>query len=174
MSPSKPSSIPKTSHPYSLIAVFTAARMTALRPGQSPPPVRIPMRWIVSDMAPPSLHHRQVAPAPVPPSGRVCHTTWCMLTHSNLRASPPEYCKALQYQPFPNAPSRPPGRALTTCLLSGHVITSASPKSRVAALGGLRRDRGHHGARATAGFASAVKRGYAHSNTTLIFLSRGT
>src|SRR6266699_538505 len=33
------------------MAVFTAARMTALRPGQSPPPVRIPIRCIVSDIA---------------------------------------------------------------------------------------------------------------------------
>jgi hypothetical protein len=55
MSPSKPSSIPNTSHPYSLMAVFTTARMTALRPGQSPPPVRTPMRRIMSDIAQTSL-----------------------------------------------------------------------------------------------------------------------
>jgi hypothetical protein len=62
MSPSKPSSIPKTSHPYSLMAVFTAARMTALRPGQSPPRVRRPIRCIVSDIAMTSsekLHNEQ-------------------------------------------------------------------------------------------------------------------
>ena len=33
-----------TSSPWRSAAVSTTARMTALRPGQSPPPVRIPMR----------------------------------------------------------------------------------------------------------------------------------
>src|SRR5215813_3901726 len=41
--PSKPSSIPRTSHPKPT-EVLTAARITAFNAGQSPPPVRIPIR----------------------------------------------------------------------------------------------------------------------------------
>src|SRR5437016_14634300 len=41
--PSKPSSIPRASHPNPT-DVLTAARMTAFRAGQSPPPVRMPIR----------------------------------------------------------------------------------------------------------------------------------
>src|SRR5437870_6451660 len=41
--PSKHSSIPRTSHPNPT-DVFTAARITAFNPGQSPPPVRTPTR----------------------------------------------------------------------------------------------------------------------------------
>src|SRR5438034_1106013 len=43
MRPSKPSSIPRTSHPKPT-EVLTAARITAFKAGQSPPPVRIPIR----------------------------------------------------------------------------------------------------------------------------------
>ena len=35
----EPSSMPITRIPYSQVAVFTTARITALRPGASPPPV---------------------------------------------------------------------------------------------------------------------------------------
>ena len=41
---SNPSRTPNTSHPWTLSAVFTTARVTALSPGQSPPPVRIAIR----------------------------------------------------------------------------------------------------------------------------------
>ena len=41
--PSKPSSMPRTFHPYFMMAQFTAARITAFKPGQSPPPVQIPI-----------------------------------------------------------------------------------------------------------------------------------
>src|SRR5262252_5061430 len=44
--PSKPSGIPITFHLYFSTADFTAARMTALSPGASPPPVPIPMHRI--------------------------------------------------------------------------------------------------------------------------------
>ena len=39
-----PSRTPVTSQPYLKMAVFVTARMTALRPGASPPPERTPMR----------------------------------------------------------------------------------------------------------------------------------
>src|SRR6059058_5393945 len=42
--PSKPSGMPITFHLYLRKAALTAARMTALRPGASPPPVQMPMR----------------------------------------------------------------------------------------------------------------------------------
>src|SRR5580704_5025333 len=42
--PSKPSGMPMTFHPYFRMAALVAARMTALRPGASPPPVAIPMQ----------------------------------------------------------------------------------------------------------------------------------
>jgi hypothetical protein len=35
-----------TFHLYFKKAHFTAARMTALSPGASPPPVQIPMQWM--------------------------------------------------------------------------------------------------------------------------------
>ena len=41
--PSKLSSIPMHFIPYSPIAVLTTARITAFRPGASPPPVKIPI-----------------------------------------------------------------------------------------------------------------------------------
>ena len=44
--PSKLSSMPTTRIPYSPTAVFTAARITAFKPGASPPPVTIPMVFI--------------------------------------------------------------------------------------------------------------------------------
>ena len=44
--PWNPSSMPKTWIPCWSMAVFATARMTALSPGQSPPPVRMPMRLI--------------------------------------------------------------------------------------------------------------------------------
>src|SRR4030088_404508 len=44
--PSKPSGMPITFHPYLRMAALVAARMTALRPGASPPPVAIPMQRI--------------------------------------------------------------------------------------------------------------------------------
>ena len=47
--PSKPSGMPMTFHLYFRKAHFAAARMTALRPGASPPPVQIPMQRM-SDM----------------------------------------------------------------------------------------------------------------------------
>src|SRR5690606_31308758 len=47
MRPSVASSMPRTRHPRAL-ALSTTARITALRPGQSPPPVMMPMRWIVT------------------------------------------------------------------------------------------------------------------------------
>src|ERR1700734_3813683 len=49
MRPSKPSGMPMTFHPYLMMAALVAARMTALRPGASPPPVPIPMQRM-SDM----------------------------------------------------------------------------------------------------------------------------
>src|SRR5580700_1836181 len=49
MRPSKPSGMPMTFHPYLMMAALVAARMTALRPGASPPPVLMPMQRI-SDM----------------------------------------------------------------------------------------------------------------------------
>ena len=42
--PFHPSRYPMTSSPWRSAAVSTTARITALSPGQSPPPVRIPMR----------------------------------------------------------------------------------------------------------------------------------
>ena len=42
--PAKPSSMPTTSQPSVPRACSTTARMTALSPGQSPPPVRMPIR----------------------------------------------------------------------------------------------------------------------------------
>src|SRR5260370_3324008 len=42
--PSKPSGMPMTFHLYFRMAALVAARMTALRPGASPPPVAIPMQ----------------------------------------------------------------------------------------------------------------------------------
>ena len=44
MRPIQPSSNPTTVEPYSELAVRTMARMTALRPGQSPPEVRVAIR----------------------------------------------------------------------------------------------------------------------------------
>src|SRR5580693_7107550 len=44
MRPSKPSGMPMTFHPYLMMAALVAARITALRPGASPPPVPIPMQ----------------------------------------------------------------------------------------------------------------------------------
>src|SRR5579862_1106293 len=49
ISPSKPSGMPTTFHFCSRIAALVAARMTALSPGASPPPVAIPMHRM-SDM----------------------------------------------------------------------------------------------------------------------------
>src|SRR5205823_8595488 len=46
ISPSKPSGMPMTLHLYFRNAHLTAARMTALRPGASPPPVHIPIHRI--------------------------------------------------------------------------------------------------------------------------------
>src|SRR6059058_3927482 len=42
--PSKPSGMPMTLHLYLRKAALTAARMTALSPGASPPPVQMPMQ----------------------------------------------------------------------------------------------------------------------------------
>ena len=50
MRPWKPSSMPTTSMPYFQMAVFVTARMTALSPGQSPPPVRTPIRLMLCGM----------------------------------------------------------------------------------------------------------------------------
>src|SRR5271166_984640 len=47
--PSKPSGTPMTFHLYLRMADFTAARMTALRPGASPPPVQMPIH-LISDI----------------------------------------------------------------------------------------------------------------------------
>ncbi len=47
-SPSNPSMMPVTSQPYLKMAVLVTARMTALRPGASPPPERTPIRMITS------------------------------------------------------------------------------------------------------------------------------
>ena len=44
MRPSKPSGMPMTFHLYLRMAALMAARMTALRPGASPPPVPMPMQ----------------------------------------------------------------------------------------------------------------------------------
>src|SRR5271166_5373246 len=44
MRPSKPSGMPMTFHLYLRMAALVAARMTALRPGASPPPVAIPIQ----------------------------------------------------------------------------------------------------------------------------------
>src|SRR5437879_890175 len=44
MSPSKPSGMPMTFHLYLRMAALTTARMTAFRPGASPPPVPMPMQ----------------------------------------------------------------------------------------------------------------------------------
>ena len=41
--PSQPSATPKTRPLWTLIVFWTTARMTAFKPGQSPPPVRTPM-----------------------------------------------------------------------------------------------------------------------------------
>src|ERR1700677_42532 len=49
MRPSKPSGMPMTFQPWLRMAAFVAARMTALRPGASPPPVAMPMH-LMSDM----------------------------------------------------------------------------------------------------------------------------
>jgi hypothetical protein len=38
--------MPITFHPYWRIAVLTAALMTAFKPGQSPPPVKMPILFI--------------------------------------------------------------------------------------------------------------------------------
>ena len=42
--PFQPSRKPTNSYPYSFIPFVTTPRITPLSPGQSPPPVRIPMR----------------------------------------------------------------------------------------------------------------------------------
>src|SRR5664280_1200633 len=42
--PFQPSRKPTNSSPYACIPLITAARITAFSPGQSPPPVNIPMR----------------------------------------------------------------------------------------------------------------------------------
>ena len=42
--PRQPSRKPRNSYPYSLTPLRTAARITAFKPGQSPPPVKIPIR----------------------------------------------------------------------------------------------------------------------------------
>ena len=42
--PSNPSGMPMTFHPYLMTAALVAARMTALRPGASPPPVPMPIQ----------------------------------------------------------------------------------------------------------------------------------
>src|SRR5207248_908226 len=58
--PSKPSSMPRTSHPNPT-DVFTAARITAFSAGQSPPPVRIPTRMqqiVLEEEAILKLFHR--------------------------------------------------------------------------------------------------------------------
>lgn len=47
MRPSKPSGMPMTFHLYFRMAALVAARMTALRPGASPPSVAIPMQRMV-------------------------------------------------------------------------------------------------------------------------------
>ena len=47
--PRQPSRNPTISSPCSPIPLRTTARMTALRPGQSPPPVRMPMRTYASE-----------------------------------------------------------------------------------------------------------------------------
>src|SRR5438270_13684080 len=44
MRPSKPSGMPMTFYPYLMMAALVAARMTALRPGASPPPVPMPIQ----------------------------------------------------------------------------------------------------------------------------------
>ena len=47
ISPSNPSLMPMTRQPCPKIAARTAPRMTAFSPGQSPPPLAMPMVWIV-------------------------------------------------------------------------------------------------------------------------------
>src|SRR5436190_17717923 len=49
--PAQPLRNPTTLFPPAVTALRTTARMTALRPGQSPPPVRIPTRARVSVLA---------------------------------------------------------------------------------------------------------------------------
>src|ERR1035437_2652861 len=53
MSPSKPSGMPMTFHLCLRMAALVAARITALRPGASPPPVAMPIQRM-SDMGNPS------------------------------------------------------------------------------------------------------------------------
>ena len=45
--PFQPSRNPTNSKPYSVTPLRTTARMTALRPGQSPPPVSTPTRMVL-------------------------------------------------------------------------------------------------------------------------------
>ncbi len=61
--PFQPLRKPMTECPYSPSACFTTPRIAALRPGQSPPPVRSPMRM-------PAPVVRLLRPCPGQPSGR--------------------------------------------------------------------------------------------------------
>ena len=47
VTPRQPSSNPRTAYRWTPIALRTTARIAALRPGQSPPPVRMPIRFTV-------------------------------------------------------------------------------------------------------------------------------
>ena len=55
--------MPTHSMPYCRMAVLATARMTALSPGQSPPPVKIPMRMGPNPIDP------HPTPAPRPAAG---------------------------------------------------------------------------------------------------------
>src|SRR5580704_11697341 len=74
MRPSKPSGMPMTFHPYLMMAALVAARMTALRPGASPPPVLMPMQRMSDMRLAVGLPH---------------HNTVCSLGHHKLRVDAP-------------------------------------------------------------------------------------
>ena len=70
--PSKPSRMPMTFHWYLRMADLTTARMTALSPGASPPPVQMPMVWMVIGF---SRRSSVVSRQPEPPVPYiVCHS----------------------------------------------------------------------------------------------------
>ena len=74
MTPFQPSRKPRTVPSWSRSTRRTTARMTALRPGQSPPPVRMPMR-----MSPPPQDSRSRQP-------RRVRTAWVIRCSFSMRA----------------------------------------------------------------------------------------
>ena len=77
--PRQPSRKPTIAWPYSSMPLRTTARMTALRPGQSPPPVRTPMRKV-------GARYRQRPHAAAPTIGPRCAELAVLLLGALLAA----------------------------------------------------------------------------------------